>query len=65
MCWQKVSMQREEQEKDGELTLKTPCNNMILLFTTQQDKQAENFQNTWTPDKWGAAALTKSGNRVK
>jgi hypothetical protein len=39
MNCQIVSKQKQEQEKDGEKTLKLPCNNMIELLTTQQDKQ--------------------------
>jgi hypothetical protein len=63
MSWQTVSKQREDQEKNGEMTLKTPCNNMVYLITMQQDKQ-ESSKHLDTRH-WGTAALTKSGNRVK
>jgi hypothetical protein len=41
MNWQTVSKQKEDQENDREMTLKIPCNNIVKLLTTQQDKQEQ------------------------
>jgi hypothetical protein len=54
-----VSKQKEDTEKDGEKTLKIPCNNMVELLTTQQDKQEQEFSKYLYTGEAGSSSLSQ------